>query len=322
MLKHFNKYSISIVIPTYQREKVLCSTIKALLELSDQFFELIIVDQTPEHTPETSAFFDALPGNVRVKNLLNPNLPKARNVGSRAANGEVVLFLDDDIKPLPTLIRAHTVHYDDPTIGGVAGRLISPYGEIKNLDPRYYTSPFSWRYVRFDQDWDFREIDSAPGGNMSFRRDLILKMGGFDEEFVGNAFREETDFCLRFRNASHRIVFDPDAAVIHYWKTDGGCDHIRLGNPDTTSFLYYKDFIQNNIYFFFKHVPHFMKFTLLWELYRNHIGNRYNLRRGFKHFLCRHLAFSIGFVRAYKAWRRHNSISHCKPISSVKSLEY
>ena len=140
---------------------------------------------------------------------------------------------------------------------------------------------------------------------MSFRRDLIISMGGFDEEFVGNAFREETDFCLKLRNSSYRIIFDPDAAVIHYWNTDGGCDHIRLGNPDFTSYYYYQDFVQNNIYFFLKHVPNLNKPSFIWELYRNHIGNKYNVKKGFTHFFLRHVAFYLGTIRAYIAWRRH-----------------
>ena len=206
-------------------------------------------------------------------------------------------------------------HYKDPTIGGVAGRLLSPNGEIKKLDPRYYSSLFPWHYVRFDQDWGVREVDSAPGGNMSFRRSLIFQVGGFDEQFVGNALREETDFCINLRNASYRIIFDPEAAVTHYWKTEGGCDHIRFGNSHLTSFSYYKDFIQNNIYFFFKHVPLPMMPAFVWELYRNHIGNIFNMRQGLNQLYYRHLAFCIGFYRAYKAWRNYKVMAGAKSRS-------
>ena len=233
-----------------------------------------------------------------------PNLPAARNRGAKEAKGDVILYLDDDINPLPELFVAHARHYVDPSIGGVAGKLLSPYGEVKNLDPRYYTSPFSWRYIRFDQDWDPCEIDSAPGGNMSFRRNSILALGGFDENFVGNAFREETDFCIRLRKLSYRILFDPKAALIHYWKTEGGCDHIRFGNPNAVSFSYYTDFVQNNFYFFLKHVPRAAIGELLWELYRNHIGNRENLQQGFSHLSRRHIAFCLGILKGLKAWRR------------------
>lgn len=293
--------SLSVVIPTYQRERRLCETLQALLNLRDGFLELLIVDQTSEHLPETQSFLEQLPDCARVMKMAHPSLPAARNAGAREAKGSVVLFLDDDIQPLPQLLDAHARHYGDPTVGGVAGRLLSPDGEIRSLDPRYYTSPFHWRYIRFDQTWGLREVESAPGGNMSFRRQLIFEVGGFDEHFVGNAFREETDFCIRLRKRSHRILFDPEAAVIHYWKTEGGCDHIRLGNPQLTSFSYYQDFIQNNIYFFLKHVPAKALGGLTWEIYRNHIGNKNNLNRGLGQLCLRHAAFFIGFSRAFRA---------------------
>jgi GT2 family glycosyltransferase len=306
MITSSSKHTLSIIIPTYNREKTLCNTIRDLLKFGDQYSELIIVDQTHKHLPETSSFLSNLPETIRLIKLPIPNLPKARNVGAKEAKGEILLYLDDDIEPTSTLLKAHMRHYEDPSIGGVAGRLVSPNGEIKKLDPRFYTSLFPWRYVRFDQDWSSREVNYAPGGNMSFRRSLILELGGFDEQFVGNALREETDFCISLRNASYRIIFDPEAAVVHYWKSEGGCDHIRLGNSQLTSFSYYKDFIQNNIYFFLKRVPLPMLPAFIYELYRNHIGNIFNVRRGLKHLYYRHIAFCIGFVRAYKAWRRYN----------------
>jgi GT2 family glycosyltransferase len=280
----------------------------------DEKYQLLVVDQTPNHHPKTEGYLSNLPKHVRVIRTATPNLPAARNIGAKEAKGEIVLYLDDDVKPLRSFIAAHLRHYQDPTVGAVAGRLISPYGEIKKLDRRYYTSTMPWRYIRFDQQWPLREVEAAPGGNMSCRRHLIKQTGGFDEQFVGNAFREETDFCLRLRYASYRILFDPEAAVIHYWKTEGGCDHIRLGNPDLTSYRYYQDFVQNNIYFCLKHVPRSAMPELAWELYRNHIGNRYNLRRGLTHLLYRHAAFCIGAVRGYKAWRRHVLLAQSFPM--------
>lgn len=295
--------SLSVVIPTYGREETLCETLRELLQLSYPDWELLIVDQTPGHKPETMAFLETLPPRARRIVSPIPSLPAARNVGAREARGEVVLYLDDDVTPLPGLLVAHARHYTDPTVGGVAGRLISPTGEVRQLDPRYYRSPLRWLYLRFDQNWDRREVEAAPGGNMSFRRDLIRLVGGFDERFVGNAFREETDFCLRLRATSYRIVFDPDAAVIHHFATDGGCDNRRLGTVDDPSVPYYREFVRNNVYFFCKHVPSRLIPGLLWELYRTHVGNRPILRRGSRFFWRRHADFLLGLIDGWRAWR-------------------
>lgn len=303
-MKHSDNSYISVIIPTYRRDRRLCDTVTTLLNLKQSYLELLIIDQTPAHEQKTEVFLADLPAPARVIKLPTPSLTKARNRGAQQAKGDIILYLDDDIEPLPELFDAHARHYADPTVGGVAGRLLSPHGEIKKLDPRYYTSSFHWRYIRFDQNWGLREVESAPGGNMSFRRDLVFQVGGFDETFVGNAFREETDFCIRLRKLPYRILFDPEAALIHYWQTEGGCDHTRFANSNLISFSYYVDFVQNNFYFLLKHVPPAALTGLVWELYRNHIGNRENLKQGFRHLSLRHTAFCMGITRGFKAWRR------------------
>ena len=74
---------LSIIIPTYKREKRLCETIDAILGLINPGCELIIVDQTPDHLPDTEAFLSRLPGAIRVVRVDTPNLPAARNRGTK-----------------------------------------------------------------------------------------------------------------------------------------------------------------------------------------------------------------------------------------------
>jgi hypothetical protein len=62
--------------------------------------------------------------------------------------------------------------------------------------------------------------------------------------------------------------------------------------------------VQNNFYFFLKHAPRAAMGELVWELYRNHIANKENLEQGFKHLYLRHIAFCVGIIRGFKAWRR------------------
>lgn len=297
--------SLSVVIPTYRREERLCETVRALLDLAYPDWELLIVDQTPEHTEETMAFLATLPPRVRRVVSPIPSLPGARNIGAREARGDVVLYLDDDILPTSELPTAHARHYTDPTVGGVAGRLISPGGEIRPLDPRYHSSSLPWLYIRFDQDWSLREVESAPGGNLSIRRRLIHELGGFDERYVGNAFREETDFCLRLRAAGHRILFDPAAAVVHYFGTPGGCDNVNFGGRSPESHSYYRTFFHNNAYFALKNFAWANRVRILFRVYRDHGLNRPLLTQGPRFILRRHLAIFLGLWDGWRTWRNH-----------------
>jgi len=62
---------------------------------------------------------------------------------------------------------------------------------------------------------------------MSFRKDVILRLGGFDTRFGGTAFLEETDFCIRLRKAGYKMVFDNNAELIHLKEPTGGCRSIN-----------------------------------------------------------------------------------------------
>ena len=55
----------SVVVPTYQREQVLCDTIAYLLDLSYPHYELIVVDQTPLHEPQTEQFLQQVMPRIR-----------------------------------------------------------------------------------------------------------------------------------------------------------------------------------------------------------------------------------------------------------------
>lgn len=59
------------------------------------------------------------------------------------------------------------------------------------------------------------EVDHLLGANMSFRSDVLARMGGLREGFPGTCLREETDICLRVRRLGFRIVLNPRAVVDH-----------------------------------------------------------------------------------------------------------
>ena len=91
----------SVVVPTFRREKVLCETIQYLLGLSYSHYELLIIDQTPDHEAGTEQFIracqDRYPHRIRWHFVARANLPHARNVGAKMARGSYLLYCDDDI---------------------------------------------------------------------------------------------------------------------------------------------------------------------------------------------------------------------------------
>lgn len=292
---------ISLVLPTFNREELLCQTLADLLRLDYPDYEIIVVDQTPLHHPNTQAYLDEIKNQIRYLRQEKPSVTLAANQGAQVAKGEIALFVDDDIRiPDRNFIWLHAQNYEDRTIGGVAGRALDA------SDPRK---------VQFDPpssnpNWDHKtsyDITAAVGANMSFRRQLILSLGGFDENFLTSAFRFEDDFCLRVWAAGYRVVYDPKPTVHHFLGSTGGNENRYLLGRDAASHNWYHFFFHNQIYFAFKHLPRQQFPLFLWDLYRAHVMNRIFVSEGPQFLLARHRAFASGLAQGWTSYRKRRS---------------
>ena len=239
---------VSVIIPTYNRGQPLCDALKGLFNQDYSHFEIIVVDQSTKKFPEKKAFLEKYKGKIRLFHLDTSNLPKARNFGISRAKGEIVLFCDDDVKVKEEWITAHANNYLDPKIGAVTGRVIT-LGQKIEPNHRKVGKISSWGTVTGGFSSTIRqEVGNVVGCNFSWRKEILEKIGRFDENFIGNALREETDLVLRIKKFGWRIVFDPKAELTHIWVQTGGCrkDENRLG--------WYHDFFHNETYFFLKHI--------------------------------------------------------------------
>lgn len=139
-----------------------------------------------------------------------------------ASSRPIVLFLDDDIVPAPDLIAAHAARYDSEHIWAVAGQVLQPGEEPLMSMPRYRTHGFH-RFLDFPFNASRRaSIENGMAGNLSMRREAALGVGGFDENFVGVAYRFETEFCRRLCQHGGRIEFEPAASIRHLRAPSGG----------------------------------------------------------------------------------------------------
>lgn len=228
---------VSVAIPTYRRGDILLRTLDHLFRLEPPPGEILVVDQTENHPPEVERDLRRLETEGRIRHLRfsPPSIPRAMNIGLREAKGAVVLFVDDDVEPAPDLVSAHAARH-----GGkhavVCGQVLQP-GEVP--DPAANAGP---RAVGFLADLDFRfcgtceaEVASVISCNLSVDRAEALAIGGFDEQFIGSAYRYETDFARRLLAAGRRILFAPEASVRHLRLATGGTrsqgDHLARPSP-------------------------------------------------------------------------------------------
>lgn len=307
--------TISLIIPTYRREQILKDTLEEVIKQDYPHLEIIVVDQTETHDPAIQTYLENLVKTNQIKwfRLDWASLPGARNYGVRHAQGEIILFIDDDVELPPNYIHAHaSVYEENSQIGAVAGRVLDrmkladsekinnsefPY-TIDILPPEAMDPGIAWYYIDLVHTTKPQEVISTRGCNMSFRREIFTKYNiWFDERFRGNAVREESDFCLRLRQTGYKIWYEPQAYLVHLGEETGGCHDLS-----TRSFSYQMTFYHNHFLMSFKNLTWYQQLRLYAKLFDCHVLGNPPCNKGGSpiKIIVRFLFYSLGFTDAFK----------------------
>lgn len=243
---------VTIVVPTYNRAAIVVETLRTLLALDPPAREIFVVDQTAEPAAQLQQWHEE--GRINWVRTSPPSIPRAMNIGLKLAKTEVVLFLDDDVAPVPSIVVAHANVYEDESIAAVVGQCLQP-GE----EPQHFEQPAKAQQGIPDLELHFNhdaalDVRNVIAMNLSVRRERALEIGGFDENFVFVAYRFETDFALRLKG---RIRFEPRASVRHLRLATGGTraygDHKTSAHPAHSV---------GDYYFAMRHAPSFPSYAL------------------------------------------------------------
>lgn len=239
----------SIVIPTYNRGELLLLTVGHFLGQLSENDELVVVDQSDK--PSLSLQNTSAPkGLFRYLHIEEKGLPNARNVGVENSSGAIVIFCDDDVIPENGFLSAHVNAYEDPNIGAVAGRIIldgipatrdGSFGTIRRTD---------FKIVSKFNSLERKFADHFQGCNFSASRKVFMQGVRSDKRFAGTAHLEECDLALQITEKKYKILFEPDAALLHLVQPGGGC---RM--PDMGRWLYW--YGHNYMLLHLKHGPRF-----------------------------------------------------------------
>lgn len=221
---------ISVIIPTYNREEPLCETLKSLFNQDYPKYEIIVVDQSQIHKPETLSFLEKNKNKFFYLHIDKPSLPHAKNLGASCAKGEILLFCDDDILAGGDFLSHHASNYSNPHIGGVASRIIvsgfqkKPFTlfRLKHLGVKVALSGRSFSNLDSDKK---KYVFSCLGGPViSIRKVLFDRVGGFDTSFLTSDMGcEDVDFGYRLRRLGAKVIYEPKALAIHKFHPLGGC---------------------------------------------------------------------------------------------------
>lgn len=239
---------LSIVIPTINRYTDLNNTIRYLSNQSFQDYEIVIVDQTDKEKVEN---ISALDSKIRYYWSEIKSASVARNKGLIEAQGEIVLFLDDDvIIENPNFLFSHICHYVDGNLSGVTGTVLDYDYQVLRNHRHWISYNKNWGWLFFPGNYNKScKINSGRSCNLSIRRSFAIDVGGMDENYKKGAHREESDFNYRMTKKYGWYVFDPKCMLIHIGNPLGG---IRSWNDN--SYLKAQHHFDGSWYYIFKNI--------------------------------------------------------------------
>jgi GT2 family glycosyltransferase len=205
---------LSVVIPVLDAARTLPRTLEALSALTPAPDEIVLVDNgSTDDTPDQlRAFAAAAAARVVVHREPRRGASVARNPGVRAATGDIVAFTDADCCPRADWLAALVEPLADSGVGAAAGRLAStpPRGVMETFSSLFtLQAPTAPAHHTRWTPW----AGGFPTANFAIRRDLLMRLGGFDESVA--IYGEDYDLCARLYAAGAAIVYTPAAVVEH-----------------------------------------------------------------------------------------------------------
>jgi len=248
------KLNLSVVICTYNRASSLARALLSLAKQSYKEFEVVIIDGGS--TDGTKQVAEEFMSRLRIKFyvLREKELAKVRDLGWRKARGELVSWIDDDVVASPNWAKSIIEIFRDSKIGGVSGPTIIPSKILKQRDVFFFYNKrgFSGLLGRFwnrvfleggskevgrvfrSGAWspgsNFRsclrlrgliDVDYLEACNMTVRRDLVKRVGGFDFDYRGVAEWCELDLAQKVKALGYRLIFSTKVRVDHFVSQGG-----------------------------------------------------------------------------------------------------
>lgn len=200
---------VSLVVPAYNEGLVIQAAVRSLLRLDYPNYEIIVVDDgSTDDTYEKALVVAKESRDVEVRVITKRNGGKADalNTGMTVARGEFILNMDGDTKLSPNTLRVCIPHFENPSVGAVAGNV-----KVLNRE-NIWTRIQALEYVeglamaRKAQSFG-RVVNIIPGPLGMFRKTVLQQVGGYDRD----TFAEDCDLTLKLLMRGWHIAYEPRA---------------------------------------------------------------------------------------------------------------
>ena len=219
----------SIVIPVYGQ---CAHTLRCLRALAAHppavSVEIIVVDDASPDA-QTREWLPQIAGLRLHRRAQNGGFVPACNDGAALAQGEFLVFLNNDTVPQPGWLDALLDTFEaEPAAGIVGARLLGMDGRLQESGGAVFSDGSARNLGRFADGDDpryawLREVDYVSGAALAIPRALFVELGGFDARYAPGYY-EDTDLAFAARAAGRRVLVQPAARVVHVEGATAGTD--------------------------------------------------------------------------------------------------
>lgn len=216
----FERPEVSVILPVFNQWNYTRTCLESLLKnVKGVSYEVILADDASQDGTREAGRW--VTGMRILRNRRNLGFARNCNRAAAQAKGRYLLFLDND-----TVLRAgavealvHTIR-GGRRVGAVGGKVLSPNGQLLEAGSLVWRDGTCLGYGRGDcpgkPEYSFvRRVDYCAGGFLMTRRDLFARLGGFSRSYAP-AYYEDTDLCLRLGEAGWKVLYQPQAEIVHY----------------------------------------------------------------------------------------------------------
>jgi O-antigen biosynthesis protein len=223
---------VSIIVPVHNQ---LEFTLRCLMAMaawpSRASAEVIVCDDGSDD--DTPAVVGALGGIRYLRNEQNLGFLRTCNRAAGEARGSYLVFLNNDTQVQEGWLDAMLALFEaDARTGLVGARLVFPDGLLQEAGGIVWRDGSGHHVGRYDDPLkpeynQVREVDYCSGACLMIETALFRQLGGFDERYAP-AYYEDTDLAFRVRQAGRKVLYQPQAVVVHHEGASHGTD-IRRG---------------------------------------------------------------------------------------------
>ena len=206
---------ISVIVPSYNGAHKLPNILSSLSRQSFNDFETIVVlDGSTDNSLEILENTDFGLKNLKIINQANGGRSVSRNNGAKTAEGELLVFFDDDVRLLNNCIEKHWKHYLHYQDCILVGNVPEDLAVMKN-DFQFFKANLSRKWVENLPDSNIRLSKKnlfLTAANLSIKKELFWCLGGFDEKLTDS---EDYDLGVKALLKDVPIYFDINNIVWH-----------------------------------------------------------------------------------------------------------